>query len=454
MGIGLRAGAASGVITPSGHLPMAGYARRDGPAEGTLDDLMCRAVVLDDGADRLVLAVVDLLYATRPLTALVRARVEYQFGIPADHVMLAATHTHAGPGGLAMAGTPLLQLLSDRIVDVITQAGAGLVPARILLGDTTVDDVSLNRRDPDGARDSRARVLRLVECAGGAPIATLVNYACHATILEHDNRAWSADFPGAACRTMETVAGGTALYLQGCAGNINPVYTGHQPADCRRVGAIVGTAAARTALELDALPGGLRSINLSWDEEVRIVPRAAGRIVPPAALRAMRALVEPTPRSRPSRELIANDLAVVRAALDRAARPDQRRSHAARGNELWAEALFAADDQVFDSMDLPGREPGPIEVQAFRIGRDLVLVALPGEPFAETGFEIRADQAADVLIAGYANVSAGYLPTEAEFGRSGYEVGCSLYARGTAELLTLTARRLVEALTSNGGAGS
>ena len=75
MGVALRAGAAAGVITPHEPVAMAGYARRSGSAEGTLDDLMCRVIVLDDGSDRLVLAVCDLLYATVALTAAVRRMV-------------------------------------------------------------------------------------------------------------------------------------------------------------------------------------------------------------------------------------------------------------------------------------------------------------------------------------------------------------------------------------------
>jgi neutral ceramidase len=448
----IRAGAVAGVITPAIGMRMAGYARRTGPAEGVLDDLMCRVLVLDDGSTRLVLAVCDLLYATVPMTQLVRRKIQDRLSIPAAHVMVTATHTHAGPGGLAQADTPLLEDMSERVVVLVAEACARLVPARILVGETRIGGVSLNRRDPGGPRDDRARVVALLSSDDqGTPIATLAIFACHPTILEHDTRAYSGDYPGAACRQIEQAVGGTAVFLQGCSGDINPAYSGHTSAECARVGGIIGAAIARTVLELAALPAGLRSINLSWGEEVDVLPDVSGRIVPPAPLQSMQLEVGAAPRPRPTADAVIIASAVIQARVEAAKQLHEQREISAQASALWAEGLFAAHDEVFDSMDVPDSDQEvPLEVQAFRLGRGLVLVGLPGEPFAETGFAIAADQTAEVLVAGYANAAAGYLPTETEFLASGYEAGCSLYAPGTAEALTRAAQKLVKALTSSG----
>jgi hypothetical protein len=109
----------------------------------------------------------------------------------------------------------------------------------------------------------------------------------------------------------------------------------------------------------------------------------------------------------------------------------------------WGVREYLVAGTGFDSFDYPVAPP-TLPVQAFSLSRELVLVGLPGEPFTATGQQIRA--AGSVLVAGYANQAAGYLPTADEFERSGYEVGCSMYAPGTAERLAIAASDLITSL--------
>src|SRR5262249_23771203 len=60
-------------------------------------------------------------------------------------------------------------------------------------------------------------------------------------------------------------------------------------------------------------------------------------------------------------------------------------------------------------------------VQALRIG-DLGICALPGEPFAQTGLNIKAKSAfKNTMMIGMANDYAGYVPTEDQHELGGYE---------------------------------
>jgi hypothetical protein len=60
-------------------------------------------------------------------------------------------------------------------------------------------------------------------------------------------------------------------------------------------------------------------------------------------------------------------------------------------------------------------------VQAFRIG-DVGLCALPGEPFCQTGLDIKAHSPfKPTMLVGMANDYAGYLPTEEQHALGGYE---------------------------------
>src|SRR5689334_15748814 len=84
-------------ITPNVGCQMAGFDARKGVAEGVHDELFSRALVIDDGSTTAALVSVELLGIDCMLAARVRAEIEKRTGIPAQNVVLAATHTHCGP---------------------------------------------------------------------------------------------------------------------------------------------------------------------------------------------------------------------------------------------------------------------------------------------------------------------------------------------------------------------
>jgi hypothetical protein len=77
-------------------------------------------------------------------------------------------------------------------------------------------------RLPSHPLDPTVNVLQ-VKDADGKIRAVLVNYACHPSVLGPDNYEYSADYPGAMKRSIESqIPGATALFVQGGAGDINP----------------------------------------------------------------------------------------------------------------------------------------------------------------------------------------------------------------------------------------
>lgn len=426
----LHVGAASGVLTPEVGRTMAGYAARQGPATTVLADLQCQAVVLRDDDTTVVLAVCDLLYATGALTGAVRAELSRRLGVPVHHVMLAATHTHCGPAGLAATpeDEPLRASLVAGIVDTVVEAAGAAVPARLVAGHTWVPGVSRNRRDPDGPLDDMVRVVAALTADGDDVVAVLVNFACHATVLDHETCAYSPDYPGAVRQAVEGLCGGHAVFLQGCAGDVNPVFAAQTPAEARRVGHVVGAAAAECALRLGWVGRDVRTINISRSEHLSVPVEVDGEAVRPAPLSAAQEDVVATVRSRPDPEDV---------------RREQDGATGARAVELWIEDLFATEPWHFASMDRPSGDTAALPVQVLRLGADLAVVGLPGEPFTATAAAIREASSGTVLVAGYANLAAGYLPTRDEFERSGYEVGSTEYVPGTAEELADAAVRLL-----------
>ena len=94
----LRAGFSRVDITPPPGLPMGGYAARTDVATGVLDPLSCRAVTLQGSGAPLVLVALDLIHVAAPWAGDLRRRVAGALATEPERVLVAATHTHSGPG--------------------------------------------------------------------------------------------------------------------------------------------------------------------------------------------------------------------------------------------------------------------------------------------------------------------------------------------------------------------
>jgi hypothetical protein len=73
--------------------------------------------------------------------------------------------------------------------------------------------------------------------------------------------------------------------------------------------------------------------------------------------------------------------------------------------------------------ELLGQTHQTFELQAIAIGDEIALVALPGEPFAETGLEVKRNSPyKHTLFSGYSNIGWLYIPTPQAYALGGYEV--------------------------------
>lgn len=89
----LRVGVAKVDITPE---DLTNLNPLGGSFTGVHDPIHLRALVLDDGAHEVALLSADLIEAG-DMTP-VRERIERELGIPFDHIVITATHTHSAPG--------------------------------------------------------------------------------------------------------------------------------------------------------------------------------------------------------------------------------------------------------------------------------------------------------------------------------------------------------------------
>lgn len=203
----LRAGAARVRIELPEHPVLAGYAghRR---ARQASEPVHARALVLEAGGARAVIAALDTLL------------IPPGFPQPDGCALLAATHTHTGPGGLwdnALAGwlgagapdSAQRAAVERALHEAVEQAVAALAPAELQMGrELWPQGPSLARSE--GPIDPELVALRLRR-PSGPTVATVIVYAMHPTRAPRE--VLSADWPA------QLEAGPPTLVLQGAVGN-------------------------------------------------------------------------------------------------------------------------------------------------------------------------------------------------------------------------------------------
>lgn len=393
---------------------MAGYAVRLGDSTGTTADLMARVTVFDDGDTPVVLVVLDLLYATQALTRAVREAVAGSTPVMPEHVIVTATHTHNGPADLATTQGSVVRLfVADACARAAERAWSERREARLVTGEIQVRGISAHRRTRVGVPDETLTLVAALDEKTGDPIVSIVNFACHATVHGPEMTSWSPDFPGAVCASLESWAGGTVTFLQGCAGDVNPVVSTRDWADASRIGEIVAAASLQLLRDAQGLLRGLTTESPSLESTFPAQNRSRCRLVAPSCLELASVLVDVDPGPRPTRHTPSvHDDPFTRS-------------------RLWIEDLRARDGNLFGSFDAIDR----LTVQVVRLGVDLHLVALPGEPMSVAGRLLRGSGPGTVLVAGYADASVGYLPAREDHLVGGYEVGACAYEPGALERL-------------------
>jgi len=427
----LRAAAASVDITPPPGGMMDGYGSRLTPSVGVHDPLFARVLVLDYGDAACAIVGCDLLGLHPWLTAEVRRRVRESLGIAEHAVLLAATHNHAGPVGLragmfSRLDETLAEATVSKIVATVEQAWESRRPVTLNTGTADVETIGMNRRDPAGPTDV---ILRVILFNGeDGPVASLLNFACHATVLSGANLLLSAEFPGVACRIVEAATGAPSVYLNGACGDVNPMWMRQDFASVERAGLAVGGAAVRLLADLRAAGDSLRAHNIRWDEfPERVVP---GRLVEPR-LRVARRQIDLPFREFLSEAEYVSRIEAVQPEADRhpAASPARRKAMAQLSRlsgERWAAAWSRRSGESGVHRT---------ELQAISLGDGVALLALPGEFFAETGALIREDAGIEqLLIACYANDYAGYIVPRHAYDEGGYESGVTFFT-GEAEAI-------------------
>lgn len=266
----LRAGVAKVDITPKqvAGIETIGHRR---VVDGLRDPLRAGVLLLDDGEIKAAIVTLDLINAYDLMVKLVRENVEAATGIPGPNVMVTASHNHSGPP--CKEDSPYVREVAAKVGKAAKEAAANMRTVNIGYGEDEIR-FNINRRkvidgravvwlNPDGPNDPRVKVLRFDDGRSLTPMAVLMHAVCHPCFFTWGDKGtqpyakgypkMSADFPGDAQTFVEMNYRNntSALFLQGCAGDIRPNLPGFpyrcaDEADMQWAGRGLGSAVIRT----------------------------------------------------------------------------------------------------------------------------------------------------------------------------------------------------------------
>lgn len=441
----LQAGAAVTDITPPAGWRLSGYFY-ERPSTRIHDPLQAKAVVFQQGREKAALVFCDMIGVPLAASSQARQLASRRTGIPAENILLAATHSHTGPlyyGALreyfhqaAIArngkdpneGVDYPAILIERLADTIVRADRGAQPVRLEIGKIQVPGLSFNRRfvlkdgtvvcNPGklntnivraaGPVDPELIMVLVMDAKGERAQAALSSFPLHPDIV--GGTEYSADYPLYFERSLRRYLGPNlvSIFGNGTCGDINHVNVADARAqkgqeEAERIGATLANAAAQ------AFPN-------------------FNRLAKPAlAMRSTRVTV-------PLQEYPPEEVAQAR-----------ERMKLIGSKQLpflsQAEATKIVDLQLRNASSLA------LEVQGIRLGADTALVGLPGEIFVELGLAIkRASPFENTVVFELCNDSIGYVPTRKAFAEGSYETVNSRVKPGGGEMLVETAIQLLREL--------
>jgi len=198
---------------------------QDDRARKVLDPLYANALVLQ--AEGKKIAVVSLGLGRPPserTLAAIRSRIR-KVGI--EYSFIAATHTHHGPvlelsnkagrgKGRFDAAIRYYSQLEDAIVQAILDANKKLKPAKMAVGMAKLDSFNFNRQEhfKPAPVDNELAVMRFDD-SSGKPVAILVNFAAHPTMVSKALLKFSAGYPGVGKRLWKRAGSQRSFFARG-----------------------------------------------------------------------------------------------------------------------------------------------------------------------------------------------------------------------------------------------
>lgn len=403
----LRAGFAREKINPPLGTPMMGFGARDFKqgCQSIRDDLYVRALFLEHQGERVLILAYDLCFVGREEADRFKGAIGREFDLLPRQILINTSHNHVSPSvgtwywaGYRPADRVYVNLLERATLEAVRRAKAEMREATMAVG-MGETELPLCRRKPDGKGgvtwapypDKGAYKhlpVCLIKDKNAKPVCLLFSVAAHPSTVT----GWdiSAEYPGVACNLLDEHLGTTAaMFLQGTAGDAKVSVIGK------------GLDKWRPGTWEDVTESG----RILARETMAVLAKPLSRVEPEirTAIEETRWPLQPIP-SRGDFERIVGDV-----------KPEDR---AANIRYQWAASVLAALDR---GERLPAS--AGVLVHGVRLGRDLRLLGIEGEPVGVWGYMIEDSYSGGVTFPlGYCNGQGMYLPVSRMIPEGGYEV--------------------------------
>jgi neutral ceramidase len=397
-------------ITPAQPMPLMGqmYERI---ATYTRDPLTVNAVVFDDGSTTVTVVSADVCFVPPELTLEIQQICASRFGLDANTIVIAATHTHVAPLTTdRFIGEPeadFVVTFRDATVWAIENALSNREECTLFAGSGYLTEMGWNRRGMrrdgschmywgswkedyvglEGPRDPEVGVI-YARRADDSVKVVIPSFATHPNCLEHGT-FYSADLPGEVRRVLRGVLGNDVgvVYLTGAAGNTAPSIMENNPEQKQ-----------------------------PWRNETGVI--RSGWYLGGEILKVMAAAVNPMPEPRVLHEHIQLDIPMREwdSWLDPSEYGSGMREFFENSRAAWPRLMAESN-------------PVPVRINVIRIG-DAAICFNPSEFFSEFGLAIKANSPARVtLIAELSDGYCGYVPTPEAIRHGGYSAASAIHTR-------------------------
>jgi len=388
-------------------------------ASGQEGKLRASAIVIERDT-RLCIVSCDILMIQRDILDEVCQRIESEFSIPFENILIACTHTHHAPSTISIHGYSRNELFCAHVKDAILSAVHTAMHkledaqetkmyfwlgeestvgqnSRLLMRDKTIYWVGPKEDAlrPTGPFDPELPVIVFKRMDGNME-ALLFNHSTHNIGTRQSNKR-SPGFYGLVAQKLEEELGGTVIFLPGAAGSTHDLALPTDEKILRIENAVKKALSFSKPRELSSIKSVKREVEYrvrKFDEE-------------------------------------KEDKAVCYYCNKRTTDP-----------KLIIEVFRKMRRELLGHQD----EVRKTWLQAMLLG-DIALVGIPGELFTELGIQIkRRSPFRYTYIVELANDYIGYIPDKQAFDLGGYQVWTgfhSFVAKGTGEAIVKEAVKLL-----------
>jgi hypothetical protein len=433
----LVAGAAEVAITPPVGAPTLGPIQR---STGVNDELFARALVLNDGKQRIAILSLDIIGMDFVLAYEIRDAIIRRTGIRL--ALVHCTHNQSGPFTIPWSvlgprwimgpGKSWRDGLANKLAELVSQAQAksesallraGRAPVHIGTNRRTVTDQGVVMKpDPSGPVVPWVDVL-CVNRVDGSPLAVLFSHAAHPVIIHGASRMISAEFPGFASDGLKKLLGGNvvAMFGQAFAANINgdPLRGGIAAAE--HAGNLLAGAAVQAIANSKSIP--------SEEFVVKFIHTELPLQTLPAKMEVQKVLHEAEEclearygKSAFSDERLwdmQDDVELAKSQTESKAADDVQPME---GKAWWMMDTVLCLRDLLQKIEQGDERPLRFDAHMLRVGKHWSLLTATHELFAE--YQLLLEEASPTehtMMLAYTNGCESYIPMDRDLALGGYE---------------------------------